>query len=72
MLANVGTLCATMSLMRKNTSLDKYTENNEGVLKPTLGKRIPVTNLTQEERERFKNEFLEETKLHASVDTVKR
>jgi hypothetical protein len=55
--------------MRKNTSLDNYTSQNKDVQKPTLGQRISIANITPEERERYKNEFLEETKLHASLNT---
>jgi hypothetical protein len=58
--------------MRKNTSLDNYTSQNKDVQKPTLGQRISIANITPEERERYKNEFLEETKLHETVDSEKR
>ena len=60
-----------ISKMRNNTSLNKYTEENKGIIKPVLGKRIEIRNISKEERERLKNELLQEAKLYETVDSIK-
>ena len=58
-------------LMDNKTTLDKYTEQNKGISKPTLGKRIEIRNIAKEEIERLKNELLQERKLYETTDCIK-
>lgn len=56
--------------MSNKTSLGQYTENNKNIVKPTLGKPIKMHNITKEEIERIRNEFLEEASLHEATNSV--